>query len=116
MVGSLQLQLNRRLNPLLDALCLVGPLQLQLNRSLHQLLQGIGTVQTELDTNLQKMETHVDDLFRAQAYLTPAEADCKLEQTYNTIVEVDGRLSLMTRNLQSSLLSIRWCPRSGREG
>jgi len=70
---------------------------------LEQLLQGIGAFQTELDSNLTKMETQVDDLFRAQSHVTPVEADRKREQAYNTAVEVDGRLSILTTNLQSSL-------------
>ena len=70
---------------------------------LEQLINGIGAFQSELDSNLQIMEAQVDDLFRAQAHLTPVEADRKREQAYNTAVEVDGRISLLTTNLRSSL-------------
>jgi nuclear pore complex protein Nup62 len=73
---------------------------------LEQTLIGIAAFQDELQTTLETVEGHVDELFAAQSTLAPVDADMEREQAYSTASLVEQRLQALSSALHNTLAEI----------
>ncbi|GAX11591.1 nuclear pore complex protein Nup62 [Fistulifera solaris] len=72
-------------------------------QELEQMLNGIDAFQRELETTLNTVEQHVEDLFQAQSHHLPADADMEREKAYATASAVEQRLQELSESLQTVL-------------
>jgi chromosome segregation ATPase len=70
---------------------------------LENILNGIGAFHTELETNLDLLDSEVDQLFGAQSHLAPVDADLQRENAYATAVQCEQRLQVLSQSLSSTL-------------
>jgi len=70
---------------------------------LEGMLTGIGTFHSEFENNLDQLEGQVDQLFGAQAHLSPSDADMQRENAYATAVQCDQRLESLSHSVCGTL-------------
>ena len=73
---------------------------------LERTFEGINAFQVGLDSTLEEVEQHVDQLFQAQSHLTPQDADVQREHAYETASHLDVSLSVLHDNLRHTLQQV----------
>lgn len=72
-------------------------------QELEQMLNGVDAFQRELESTLNTVEQHVEDLFQAQSHQSPVNADLERERAYATASSVEQQLQELSESLQSVL-------------
>ena len=90
----------------------------QQQTDLERVLQGIGALfHTELEKNLDLLDSEVDQLFGAQAHMAPVDADLQRENAYATAVQCEQRLLGLSQSISSTLENVVAAPsQQGQHG
>ena len=90
----------------------------QQQTDLERVLQGIGALfHTELEKNLDLLDSEVDQLFGAQSHTAPMDADLQRENAYATAVQCEQRLLGLSQSISSTLENVVVAPsQQGQHG
>lgn len=68
-----------------------------------KVLNGVGSYQSELDTQLSQLEGMIDTSFESLSSREPIDADVQRERSYQQIIDVDHRLRSILGSLDTTI-------------